>query len=153
MTKTPWILAAAALGLPLIACGGALESPRISYVWTRTPGVAYVVVHPTALERKQYPAALDIGSNNVVDPRSEYVLLCDARRTDGMHCDVAYEAAVRRFSYTPAAASAAPAMEENVGTLVDLNIVHTAPSAAPPPPPPPPAPVVVPPPPPAGGKR
>ncbi|HEY1691628.1 MAG TPA: hypothetical protein VGG39_05685 [Polyangiaceae bacterium] len=155
--RLPAAFLLAPLAAPVAGCGASIETPHVGYVWTHTPGVAYVVVQPSITERKPYPAAQDPGSGNVVDPRSWYLLLCDARRPDGMHCDVTYEAAVRRFSYTPAVASAAPPMEDDVGVLADVqSVVHaqTATAASGPPMMPPPVPsIVIPPPSPNGGKK
>jgi len=145
----PLALALGALGLPLTGCGAAVQVASVDYVWTRTPGVVFVVVHPVKLVAKRYPSQVD-GSGKEVDARSEYVLLCDARKSDGMHCDVATEAGTRRFSYTPNTAASAPAIDLPVGSIGDSYrfeehermVPAAAPpaSSSPPPPPPPPAP-------------
>jgi hypothetical protein len=145
------VLVVTALAAPLVGC--VQPQGHVEYVWTRTPGVVFVVVHPTKDEGKTYPVATNAGNDNPVDPRSDYVLLCDARHEDGMHCDVASEAGIRRFSYTQSGVSSAPAIDGNVGTIPDAtrterttHETETAPApppppASPPPPPPPPAPV------------
>jgi hypothetical protein len=148
----PVALVLGALAAPLTGCGGPAQSARVTYEWTRTPGVVFVVVHPVKEERKLYPSMTDPGTGSIVDPRAEYVLLCDARRADGMHCELASEAGVRRYSYTPKTVASAPVIELPVGSIPG-NVERVEERAAPepaaaqappappaPPPPPPPAP-------------
>ena len=150
--KSLAVLALAALAASVGGCA-TTQGAAVDYVFTRTPGVVFVVVHPTQLERKQYPTQTD-GPGNTVDPRAEYVLLCDARTGDGMHCEVATEAGARRFSYTPHTTASGPTIELPVGSIPDgIQKVEPAPVAAPVPPPPPPTPPPPPPPPAPGGKK
>ena len=106
--------------MPLVGCGAAVPAAApVDYVWTRTPGVVFVIVRPAPLTGKRYPVTPDQGSGQPVDPHAEYVLACDARSPEGMRCEVASEAALRRYSYTPNPVTSAPAMDQNVGELVD----------------------------------
>jgi hypothetical protein len=134
-----------AMAAPLAGCTLQAQGPAVEYVWTRTPGVVFVVVRPSMEVGKTYPVVND-GSGNTVDPRSAYLVMCDARRSDGMHCDLATEASIKRLSYTPSTAASAPALDVPVGSIVDFTEKHTydttatasTPPQAPPPPPPPP---------------
>lgn len=156
------LLSLLALGA-VAGCGGALTRSPVTYVWTRTPGVVFVVVHPEK-PHDHLVATLD-ASGKPVDSRADYLLLCDGRKGDGMHCDLATEQAVKRYSYAPAAGAAGATIEEPIGSIpTEADIlerqVHPAPEAAPPPPlpvapppPPPPPAASAAPAPPAGGKK
>jgi hypothetical protein len=119
----------------------------VQYVPTRTAGVMFVVVRPSTSSTKRYAEVQEPGDGVTVNPDSNYLLICDARRPDGMHCEMATEVALRKFSATPPAGAGAPTIDEGIGTVPDISIEHkTTPQGnesagpAPPPPPPPPAP-------------
>ncbi len=132
----------------------------VTIVATRTPGVAMVIVRPQVSKTSR---------SDGVDRTAEYVLLCDGRPADGMHCDVMPEVGSDRRSRGVVPTAAASPVDEGVGTLTDFSVrysgdeavAHGAPAsgpgASPPgdaPPPAPPEPNTYappPPPPPPGG--
>ena len=149
------------LGCGLCGCGArAVGSAQpVTVVATRTPGVAMVIVRPSFTKDS---------SRGGVDRQAQYVLLCDGRAPDGMHCETVSEVSRDRRSRGVMPDRPAPIVDEGVGTLSDFSIRHsgdesvardvnppTSPPAAPqpreesaaPPPAPPAAPPAAPPPP------
>jgi hypothetical protein len=151
-----WSLAALLAG-GAAGCAPATITPHVEYVWTSTPGVVFVIVQPSKQAMKSYPVQNDVGSATPVDPRAWYLLVCDARKSDGMHCDIASEASIKRYSYTPSTVASGPSLDDGVGTLDNsIHIEQTEkerPSANPPGPAPAPIPIPAPPPPVPGGKK
>jgi hypothetical protein len=144
------------LFVPLIAlgCAQARLFEPVTVVTTRTPGVSFVVVRPL-VQQGRGTARQQPGDGKQVDANSWYILMCDARPADGMHCVVPTEASLARYSYTPITGNAAAPIDEGVGTLADISTniskekdkddasSSVPPSSAPaaPLPPPPPAPL------------
>jgi hypothetical protein len=140
--------------LALIGCTQQQLVEPVTVVATRTPGVSFVVVRPTVTPGHQNTSRVQPGDNAAVNGASWYVLLCDARPADGMHCFLPTEAALSRYSYTPTSGVAPAAIDQGVGTLADFSThlsrdkddAEHAPAATPapaepsPPPAPPPAP-------------
>ena len=82
----------------------------IDVVRTRTPGVAFVVVHPEFSTNQRQPQVFTQADGTEVRADSaDYILVCDARPADGMHCAVAREVAVERTSAAPQVKRAAVA--------------------------------------------
>ncbi len=104
------------------ACEGSVRMVEpVTVVATRTPGVSFVVVRPTADRMHAGATRTQPGDNSKVNGSSWYVLLCDARPVDGMHCAVPTEAALARYSYTPNVGNAAAPIDQGVGTLADFS--------------------------------
>src|SRR5687767_1921251 len=98
-----WVLALASVG-----CGAAVQQRQpVTVVPTYTPGVAMVIVRPTISKSSD---------SRAVDRAAEYVLICDARGADGMHCDIAPEVARDRLSRGVMPPGPAPGVDEGVGT-------------------------------------
>jgi hypothetical protein len=128
-------LAFFALAAPLVGalsgCGAAMVGAPVHYIATRTAGVMFVVVHPDTPATKHYVELKQPGDDAKVHPDSEYLLICDGRKAEGMHCDMATEATLSRFSATPAPTGSVPVIDEGVGTVPDINIQHrTTPAEA-----------------------
>jgi hypothetical protein len=82
----------------LVGCGAPVELRRpVTVVPTKTPGLAYVIVHPVTKTSKG-DAAPRIGD---VHRNSDYILLCDGRFGDGMRCSIPDEVAFERASEHP----------------------------------------------------
>ncbi|HVU05153.1 MAG TPA: hypothetical protein VHE30_25565 [Polyangiaceae bacterium] len=158
MRTSTFLAVAGLLWVTLPGCGPAVVPLNpVTVVATRTPGVSMVIVRPVSdrmTERGQ------------IDRRSEYVLLCDGRGADGMHCAIMPEVGGDRRSRGVVPDQPAPQVDEGLSTLADIQISSTAegsvahgtvvappassgtpppasgppPAAAPPPPPPPAAP-------------
>jgi hypothetical protein len=99
-----------------LGCVPVVYRDPVTVVPTRTPGVAYVIVHPN-MDQQPATSPTQPGDGSRVQGNSDYVLLCDARPPDGMRCSVVVEAAFDRYSYTPANGVAAAPVREGVGTL------------------------------------
>jgi hypothetical protein len=100
----------------------AVEPPTL--VPTRTPGVMFVIVHPSGSKGR----ASDLtqpGDQQGVNPQSSYILLCDGRKGAGMRCEVATEAALRRYSYAPGPSGVAPDVVEGVGAIADVSVQNS----------------------------
>jgi hypothetical protein len=148
--------------LALIGCTQQQLVEPVTVVATRTPGVSFVVVRPNINQGHEKTTRVQPGDNAAVNGSSWYVLLCDARPADGMHCFVPTEAALSRYSYTPTSGIAAAPIDQGVGTLSDFSAHlsrdrdkdenEPAPPAAPTPPPPVVPPAASTPPPAAAGK-
>jgi hypothetical protein len=93
----------------------------VTVVATRTPGVSFVVVRPWADQAHAGATRMQPGDGSKVNASSWYVLLCDARPADGMHCAVPTEAALARYSYTPNVGTATAPIDQGVGTLADFS--------------------------------
>ncbi len=78
----------------LTGCGPIELRKPVTVVRTSTPGVAFVMVQPVTQFDRDDPDPV-LGET---DRNSDYILLCDARRGDGMRCTVASEASLSRFS-------------------------------------------------------
>jgi len=107
--------------LALVGCTQQQLVEPVTVVATRTPGVSFVVVRPTVSPGHQNTSRVQPGDNAAVNGASWYVLLCDARPADGMHCFVPTEAALSRYSYTPTAGVASAPIDQGVGTLADFS--------------------------------
>jgi len=93
----------------------------VTVVATRTPGVSFVIVRPKSTVGHHTASRLQPGDNSKVNNASWYMLMCDARPVDGMHCSIPTEAALARYSYTPATGVAAAPIDQGVGTLSDFS--------------------------------
>ncbi len=107
--------------LALIGCTQQQLVEPVTVVATRTPGVSFVVVRPNINQGHQKTSRVQPGDNAAVNGSSWYVMLCDARPADGMHCFVPTEAALSRYSYTPTSGIAAAPIDQGVGTLSDFS--------------------------------
>ena len=103
-----------------VACTRVAPMAPVTVVHTRTPGVAFVVVRPTA-KSMEATKRVQPHDGKPIDPTSQYILLCDARPVDGMRCSIPTEASIARYSYTPRSSNAAVPVDEGVGTLADLS--------------------------------
>ena len=84
-------------------------TPRITIVPTHTPGVSFVIVRPSPDK--------DTPTNMYAKLEREYVLLCDGRPADGMHCAVPQEAALARVSEHPRVGAAKSSIELWLGKI------------------------------------
>jgi hypothetical protein len=83
----------------------------------------FVVVHPSTTS--QMPSDVtQPGDGTRIHRSSSYILLCDGRKGDGMRCEVANEAALRRYSYAPSSQSGGPDIKEGIGTVTDVSVRH-----------------------------
>jgi hypothetical protein len=150
----PGVLLGASLASVGCAPNTAALTPPVMYAPTHTAGIMFVVVRPRPNPTTKYPLHREPGSSLTASPSSEYILICDARPVDGMHCDLASEAALSRYSYTAGEAKASAPIDEGVGTLGEWAAPSAAASASAAPPAAPPSPSVAPPsPPPTGGLK
>ena len=111
------LLVACAMG---VGCNHVVQVAPVTVVPTRTAGVAFVVVRPTA-KVGEGKHRIQPSDGKPIDATSQYILLCDARGVDGMRCAIPTEAAIARFSYTPRSGRAAVPVDEGVGTLADIS--------------------------------
>jgi hypothetical protein len=117
------LLLSAACSAVLAGCGPQVNSPLVTYVPTHTPGLKYVVVsHPGMHD--------EYGSHNRFSKTSQYILLCDGRPVDGMHCAIPPEVG-QHESAGPTVLRAREPVPEMVGALVGKETEERA--AAPPP--------------------
>lgn len=105
----------------LLGCVPTQQQPAVVLVPTRTAGVAFVIVRPSVRERAGTSQRVQAANGKRIGPNSQYVLLCDGRAADGMHCELPVEAAVERYSYTPRTGRAAAPIDQGVGTLADIS--------------------------------
>jgi hypothetical protein len=112
-----------------------------TYVPTRTPGVMFVIVHPLPSGMRQYPVVPQPADSTAVHPSAEYILICDGRRGDGMRCEIATEATLRKYSYGPQPTANGPNLTTGIGGLGELpditikepaQVPASTPSLAPP---------------------
>lgn len=89
---------------------------RLTLVPTKTPGLTYVVVHPTDDQKES--GVLTPGNGNKLSRGADYILLCDGRQQDGMRCEIPEEVAITRFSANPKAASAPTKIDEEISGAV-----------------------------------
>jgi hypothetical protein len=119
--RIPSFAALAATALAPSACAvgaqqaGVGASP-VTVVSTRTPGVALVVVRPFYTKNS---------TTDAIDRTSQYVLLCDGRPADGMHCGVMPEVGTDRISRGVPPSGAVPVIDEGIGTLSDLQLRYS----------------------------
>ncbi len=90
---------------------------RVEIVPTHTPGLAFVVVRPSVVRRRDA-----LPAQGGVERSSEYILLCDGRPVDGMHCAIASEVAQQRLSYHPTNVAADAPVNHPVGSLEGTTI-------------------------------
>ena len=81
-----WVLATGCVAITL-GCNPVIYRDPVTVVPTRTPGVAYVIVHPN-MDQQSSTAPTQPGDGTRVQGNSDYVLLCDARPPDGMRCSL-----------------------------------------------------------------
>jgi hypothetical protein len=111
------IISLLGVGLLALGCGPDATKPAVTYVPTHTPGLKYVVVSHSGL-------ADDFGSRGNFSRSSDYLLLCDGRPAEGMHCAIPPEVGMRA-SLGPTAAAPAP-VPEMVGALTGSMDDHVA---------------------------
>lgn len=110
--RTAFALACVAT-VGIAGCGPIELRKPVTVVRTSTPGVAYVMVQPVTQFDRDDPDPV-LGET---DRNSDYILLCDARRGDGMRCSVASEASLSRFSEHRSVVKEGATF--NAGTAVD----------------------------------
>jgi hypothetical protein len=120
-----WVLGALALG----GCVPQVIFPPVTYVPTHTPGLKYVIVRHSALTDPY-------GSEGTFSKSSDYVLLCDGRGIDGMHCSIPPEVGLH-VSVGPNLPQAPTPVPTLIGALGGLAVesaptesTSTAPAAA-----------------------
>ena len=118
------------------ACRPHLFGPT-TIVPTATPGVAYVIVDPWLGSTGSKKSTFTQGDGLVIDAdEAQYILLCDARPVDGMHCELVKEVAKQRESYTATVPRASASVDAAIGSsgaaVVEVSgaIVAPAPSTS-----------------------
>lgn len=105
------------LGLLALGCVPTMPGPKFTVVPTKTPGVVFVIVHPKmAKQDAAIPGVTQPGNDKKVGSDADYIMLCDGRPVDGMHCDMLTEAALARFTYHPAQGNAPTAVDEDIAS-------------------------------------
>jgi hypothetical protein len=111
----PWYvvgaLALAGCGVPPPPVVVAPPPPKpVTVVETSTPGVAFVIVSPQITR--------DVSSWAEHEKLArQYILLCDGRPADGMHCEIPTEAAIARISQHPKVGPAKEPLDIGLGII------------------------------------
>lgn len=83
---------------------------------TATPGVAWV--------RVASETCVDVDGDRNKRACADYMLLCDARRGDGMHCSIPPEVASTRISRHPNSRASTDSFDAGVATLEGVVTIH-----------------------------
>jgi hypothetical protein len=115
------------VAISVTACGPEVVAPPVTVVATHTPGLKYVIVRHSALRD-------DFGSKAAFSKASDYILLCDGRAVDGMHCIIPPEVGLHA-SVGPTLPQAPAPVPSLIGELAGvseehLSVAAPAPAAA-----------------------
>jgi hypothetical protein len=96
-------------------------APPVTVVATHTPGLKYVIVRHSSLRD-------DFGSKAAFSKASDYILLCDGRPVDGMHCTIPPEVGLHA-SVGPSLPQAPTPVPSLIGELAGITEEHLAAAA------------------------
>lgn len=119
-TQAGFVLMSSCLCLAALGCNKHVIEDPVTVVQTRTPGVAFVIVRPYIKGSSSDVQQSRDGRG--VDPESQYILMCDARRPEGMQCRIPPEAALEKHSIGRQSEQPAAPIDQGVGTLADIDV-------------------------------
>jgi hypothetical protein len=118
----------ASIVIGVSGCAPAPMAPAITFVGSTTPGLKYVVVHPRGQKSREDRIRYKDGTS--ISRASDYIVLCDARPADGMHCDIPPEIGTNVISKNPTPRPPGYETDLGVGTLDGGGVIEQSAPAA-----------------------